>query len=267
MKIDKAWQQHEIDLIKEFLGKETIEQIANRLSRTKKSVTHKVHQLGLSKPRRVWTAEILEEFKLLYRTMENKQLAVHFNCSKQTIENLVKRLKLVNKKQLWTQEEDQFLVENYGLLSYSELGKKINKTAAGVDKRLRTLNISRKKKLETYPEMQVREYLESLNISFITKAKIFNPKATTKNHNYLEADFLINNLIIEVMGTYWHCCPESYPNGPIDNIQIKNVLRDQNKQEILIELGYEVLYIWEKDCKTAINISSILSSRISPLIK
>lgn len=57
------------------------------------------------------------------------------------------------------------------------------------------------------------------------------------------------NLMIEVMGDFWHCNPCIYRKAKYE-MQIKGTKRDKEKHDyILKEYGIEILYLWENDLK------------------
>lgn len=62
-------------------------------------------------------------------------------------------------------------------------------------------------------------------------------------------DFYISetNTLIEINGDYWHCNPEKYPNGPIDEIQRAKIKADEEKKQIAAKEGYNLLILWEND--------------------
>lgn len=62
-------------------------------------------------------------------------------------------------------------------------------------------------------------------------------------------DFYIpdQNVALEVNGTFWHCDPRSYPNGPAHASQRHNLVKYAKKMEILVRLGVRVVEVWEAD--------------------
>lgn len=67
-------------------------------------------------------------------------------------------------------------------------------------------------------------------------------------------DFKINNLLIELNGTYWHCSPKKYKVNDIvkfPNNTYKKVSdiweKDNRKKQFAIDNGYTFLTIWEDD--------------------
>lgn len=97
-------------------------------------------------------------------------------------------------------------------------------------------------------EKEVQCVLDGLLIAYIPQAYI--PIKLGERKRGVVADFLINDFIIlEVYGTYWHCDPRKYPNGPICEMQRKHSTRDVERTMALEESGYKVLTVWEIDIK------------------
>lgn len=54
-------------------------------------------------------------------------------------------------------------------------------------------------------------------------------------------------ILIEVDGNYWHCNPNIYTEGPINQVQEVNVIRDQLKDKYAEDKGFTLLRFWEDD--------------------
>lgn len=54
---------------------------------------------------------------------------------------------------------------------------------------------------------------------------------------------------LEVNGTYWHCDPRTYPDGPVNRTQKNNLSRYREKQVHLANLGIPLIEVWEMDIK------------------
>jgi G:T-mismatch repair DNA endonuclease (very short patch repair protein) len=94
--------------------------------------------------------------------------------------------------------------------------------------------------IDTLPEKITENLLLKLKIDYKKKLNI----------GYYNCDYVINNIIIEVQGDYWHGNPKIYNN--FDNIQQKNIKRDNRKFKYLSSNGYEIIYLWEYDLKNNI---------------
>jgi hypothetical protein len=91
----------------------------------------------------------------------------------------------------------------------------------------------------TSPQIIVNNILNDLNINFINEKGYKNVSVD----NYL----IDNNLIIEVMGTYWHCDHRKYKTIPYDR-QVTRIKMDKIKHSYIKNIeGIEILYLWEKD--------------------
>lgn len=71
--------------------------------------------------------------------------------------------------------------------------------------------------------------------------------------------FPAKKIAIFVNGCYWHRCPKCQPSTPKSNLEFwqhkfeTNKLRDFRKNQELVELGWEVLTIWECELKNSID--------------
>lgn len=121
--------------------------------------------------------------------------------------------------------------------SFLSLSKKLN---------LKWGKIEITKRKETKPERIIRLLLDELNISHQQEKYIMNGK--------YRVDFLLsNNKIIEVNGDYWHANPLVFDYERLNNMQKNNVLRDIQKNRDVINNGFMLLEIWEKDINENIN--------------
>jgi G:T-mismatch repair DNA endonuclease (very short patch repair protein) len=95
---------------------------------------------------------------------------------------------------------------------------------------------------ETLPEKLVREWLQENNIEYIQEQGFFR--------KYF-ADFFVpkNNIIIEVMGDYWHGNPNIYGNNkkPLNNEQVNRIQKDKEKRSDFQKFGFKYYEIWESD--------------------
>ena len=95
---------------------------------------------------------------------------------------------------------------------------------------------------QTKPQIAVNEMLHSLGVSFRNE----EPYTYYSIDNYL----ISCDLLIEVMGDYWHSSPIKFPDK-INSIQEKIVKKDKAKHTYISRYyGKEILYLWEHDIKT-----------------
>jgi len=96
------------------------------------------------------------------------------------------------------------------------------------------------------PQIIINDILSDLGINFINEKSY---KSITVD-NYL-IDF---NLIIEVMGTYWHCDNRKYKEINYPN-QVRRIKMDKTKHTFIKSSeNIEILYIWEKDINSDIDL-------------
>lgn len=109
--------------------------------------------------------------------------------------------------------------------------------------RMRLLNnLKRDDRLDTKIQLKINDILDNNNISY-EREKIFDYYSTD---NYLTKQ----NLIIEVMGDYWHVNPNKYNNNNryINEMQQKQLHRDKIKYSyIKNHYNIDILYLWETD--------------------
>jgi very-short-patch-repair endonuclease len=106
--------------------------------------------------------------------------------------------------------------------------------------------------------IKVREFLQTL--------KLKEEFTEEKRIKVFCVDFAFPGckVCIEVQGTFFHIDPRVYPNGPINEIQRRNLGRDERKRRVVGgEEGWEILEIWE----TEINDGSFKNELICELQK
>jgi G:T-mismatch repair DNA endonuclease (very short patch repair protein) len=98
-----------------------------------------------------------------------------------------------------------------------------------------------KQNRDTECQRVLNNLLDELNINYVNE----KPYVYYAVDNYL-TDF---NLIIEVMGDYWHANPKTYTSYEcLNEMQRKRVKTDKSKKSFLDnKYGIKVLYLWESD--------------------
>lgn len=106
------------------------------------------------------------------------------------------------------------------------------------DKIIGNLSLAANKaKKDTKIEIIIKRSLDKMNILYIK--------------NYKQGRFIFdfylpdNNFIIECQGDYWHGNPKIYKT--LNEIQIKNKIRDKNKIEYLKKNKINSLFLWENE--------------------
>lgn len=104
----------------------------------------------------------------------------------------------------------------------------------------------------TKPERIVKEHLEDNNIEYIPQHPLFDR---------FVVDFYLPklNLVIEVLGDYWHGHPDKYGDGenlkPLTEKQIHNKERDIFKFNFIKDKKLNIIMVWESDIYKDVNNS------------
>lgn len=103
-------------------------------------------------------------------------------------------------------------------------------------------NLQNSERLNTKIQLKVNDILNKNNIQYDREYQI----SFYSVDNYLK-EF---NLIIEVMGDYWHSSPIIYGKDKryLNQIQYKGIIHDKQKETYIYNhCGIHILYLWEKD--------------------
>lgn len=108
--------------------------------------------------------------------------------------------------------------------------------------KIRAASILSKRKIDTNtkPQIIINTLLDDMGIKYRNE----------ENFKYYSIDNYLyeHNLIIEVMGDFWHCNPLKYTYKSMRDIQKKRIPKDKAKHSyILRHHDIEILYIWEND--------------------
>lgn len=160
---------------------------------------------------------------------------------------------------------DKFYIKNYKLdlpehhfcsnkcrqKWYSEVFSQDEKWKEESKKRAVKILENRHIDTNTKPQQIINNLLRDMNISYINEAGF---KYYTVD-NYLTK----YNLIIEVMGDFWHCHPLKYTVDNIRDIQRKRIPKDKAKHTYLKnKYNIEVLYLWEDDIYNNLDVCKAL---------
>ena len=253
--IRNSKHRENVEYIKNNYQCKTAKQIANDLNLDITIVQRLIYTHGLqktnnhcgkNKTKKNWTQDEIDFLKENYDILTQEEISSILN---RTIKSIQKKMSYLGIKKYirndnWSQDEINFLKENYSNVSNEELMNILNRTDRAIRAKAVSLNLY-KDLQETLPEKLVRKILVDNNIDFSAQVNI---------RNFI-ADFVLNDykIIIEVQGDYWHCNPNIYKNGPINDIQRKKIKQDKVKHKVYTELGYKIIYIWEQDINNDFN--------------
>lgn len=99
---------------------------------------------------------------------------------------------------------------------------------------------------DTVPQKIINNLLNDMNIKYLNEY----PCKYYSIDNYL-CDY---DLMIEVMGDYFHANPTKYKYDKLNDMQKKDVIRDKRKHTYILKYyGINILYLWESDIKNSLN--------------
>lgn len=202
-----------------------------------------------------WSCEELEYLKENYGYLPIEELCDYYGLSEGAIIATAKRYDFKSARK-WTDEEIEIVRSHLDEPEY--LVETLKKSPSAIANQIKRVAL-KDTGYGISPEEICKEIIEELGIS--TKGKREVP------FEQYRMDFLINDVDIEVQGTYFHCDPRFYPNGAINDTQAYMIPKDERRRCYIESKGYKVLYIWEHDlyvnrekCKELIGVA-ILKSR------
>lgn len=92
-------------------------------------------------------------------------------------------------------------------------------------------------------QVKMREFLSTLNL-------IERPQEEFPVRYYsMDFAFPNNKVALECQGQYYHCDPRIYPNGPINEMQTRNVAKDKERFAYFKSKGWRIIESWEAEIK------------------
>lgn len=249
------WNASEVDYLTRNYPTQGTHAVAKALNLTPAEVARKAVQLKVQRidgptMARVWTPEEDSYLRENAQALTKFELAKKLGVDRTTLIRRARALEIeltVGKKTStpWNPDAVEFLRQWYGKLSVHEIGQVVGKKPSSVITKACREGLGTSM-TETLPERQVAYALDQLGFVYTKQAKI---KSGIK-HVVYKADFLLeSNLVIEVQGDYYHCNPALFPQGPVNPSQVRWVAKDARKRQFYETNGYEVLEIWESDCR------------------
>ncbi len=95
------------------------------------------------------------------------------------------------------------------------------------------------KKSDTSIELWAEAFLKEEGFNYVKQKAV----------RYLNYDFYLpdQNILIEIQGDYHHINPRVYPNGPKNDLQKENLVKNQNKKDIAESCNIPLLAVWQLD--------------------
>lgn len=198
----------------------------------------------------VFERRATEQARLISRGVKSFFCSKECKYTKQTIDlplciideyKLGKSLKFIATQYQVSSNTIQQFLEHHGI-------ERRNKTSQWTSEFCRTKNYEKLEKgfsfLTSKLEDIVALQLEKMGVSFERQKPIRG-----KEGRYIAcADFLLSDgRVMEVNGTYWHCDPRAYPNGPEWESQKSGFISYPQKVARLKAEGIQVIEVWEID--------------------
>jgi hypothetical protein len=142
------------------------------------------------------------------------------------------RLGIIGEGSKWSPREDELLYR-YSSRSLAELAYLLNRSVRAIKHRISFLGID-KKVSSTGLELKIEDLIKNLNVGYKTQV-ILGP-----DFNF-RADFVVDKIVIEAHGDYWHGNPIRYPCP--NEMQKLAIEKDQLKKSYFEELGFTVYEI------------------------
>ena len=238
----KEWTDSENEYLIENYKLENNYTIARKLNRTSSSIQQQANKLNLKKHNPgVWTKEETEYLIENYSTKSLKELQRKIMRTSSSIYNKAYTLGLDNLNKEEKEKEIAFVIANALIMTDEEIALKLKCSVDKVSNIRKNNNIYKDNfsGKESFIEKEIDSLLKASDIEYQKQVKI---------SDYIVDFFVpIFNLVIEVQGDYWHCNPKVYENGPEDLKQTTFILKDYNKKSKLLNLGYDIYYVWEYD--------------------
>jgi len=135
-----------------------------------------------------------------------------------------------------------------GELRHPRLGKSHSIEAREKIKKSRKLRVYKTK--NTSIEIKIQEFLKQLGIEFFTHFYIKDIRNKYRCDIFIPVqDGILQRIVIECDGDYWHGNPEIFLDEKLTEKIIKQREIDDTRTKQLIEKGYNVLRIWENEIK------------------
>lgn len=240
----KFWSPKEEDfLIKNYktMGDESI---AKMLGRTASSILKKRLKLGLNRkdfhivenpPDKHWTEKEIEFLVCNIDELTYEEISGNLGRTVKSVMIKASRMGLITNGSKWSQKEDEVLSQ-YSKRPIVEIAFMLDRSPKAIKHRLKKIGVTRLNCKDTSLEQKVETILKDLGIQY-KKQIVLGPDFNFK------ADFVIEKIVIEAQGDYWHGNPILFPTP--NEMQKLAIEKDLLKKKYFEELGYKVFEIWE----------------------
>jgi G:T-mismatch repair DNA endonuclease (very short patch repair protein) len=191
-----------------------------------------------------WSSEDEAFLKTNYATTDNKTLSSKLGKSISALTtvaykfNLHKTRSYRNKQYVaWTKKQIAYIVRVFGKVPIEDMAKYVHRSISSVQNKLTRLKV-------LIPNARGVSLLETEFRQLLLKLDAqFDPQYKLEQYRY---DFKVNNLLIELQGSFWHADSRIYKK-PRYKLQRDSIKRDRAKKNLALRLGYKYAAIWEYD--------------------
>lgn len=180
-----------------------------------------------------------------FRSRENRTQYCSIECYYKFIRDnsytkVARKCKCCGKKFFPDHHKRQFCSKQCWYEWYSKYKQTDEQKQLQANVVLNLMNTGRTKKAFTKPHIVIDDLLDSMNIAH----------ADEYNIEYYSIDIYLpnSNLMIEIMGDFWHTNPVSKFKEPKNDVQKNRIPKDKAKHTyVKNQYGIEILYLWESD--------------------
>lgn len=180
-----------------------------------------------------------------FRPKENRTKFCSYECynsfiNENSYTKVARECKWCGKEFYPNHHKKQFCSKKCGYEWYSDFKSTEEQKQLQAQVVLNLYNTGRIKQTLTKPHEITNAILDKLGVNYVNEYNI----------KYYSVDIYLpdNNLMIEVMGDYWHSNPTTKYKDVKSVAQQKTACRDKRKHTYILKYyGIEVLYLWESD--------------------
>ena len=148
----------------------------------------------------------------------------------------------------WGYRSKHYVGEHHSMYGYVYTEEQINRCRMDTINRISSGEFPH---TLTRPHKQINNILDDNRIKYINEYPC----------KYYSIDIYLEeyNLMIEVMGDFWHGSPTKYNYDDLSNLQLKDIKQDKSKHTYIKKYHQiEILYVWENDIKQNLELCSRL---------
>lgn len=244
----KKWTTEEEQYIRDNYTTKSDYLVGKELARSAVSVQKKRLAMGLDKdsfmsnttarkPRpNEWTENDRIKLRRLYGSCDLEVLSEILGKDVRDIKNKAIDMGITRNTE-WSEAEESFLKEWYQKYTVTELSYFLDRTEKAVTHKINKLALSDSLPFTSKLEDKMVDILKELGV------ESYNRQVPLGRY---KLDFVVNDVVIEVNGDYWHCNPKIYTE-PISIKQFHAIEKDKIKLVTIRESYREVLVVWEHD--------------------